>query len=477
MVFVGPAGAHDMSGTTALSPEATPTAPDVSEATIADALGALSLGILDEHSESLTAMECEGGSAGPYPCEGVDLESFVPLPLMGVGSGNDIWGWEDPETGREYALMGTATGTGFIDVTDPKDPVVLGNLPTRGTPDFILWRDIKVNNDHAYIVSEISGSGLQVFDLTRLRDADGSGPPQIFTADASYDEFSFAHNIAINEDTDTAYVVGSDTCASSAEHGGLHMVDISEPLEPTFVGCAVIDDPPENNYVHDVECVIYEGPDSAYQGREICFGSNEDVVAIYDVTDRDNPELLSQTGYPTAAYTHQGWLTPDQRYFIFGDELDESTGTVPNTATYILDVTDLDNPPEPKVHLHDTAAIDHNLYIHGNHIYQSNYAAGLRILDYDDDSLAAGELNEIGFFDVVPHVDVAEFVGTWSNYRFDSGTTVVSTIENALSGMFVLRAHEQPQMEQPEPPATGPGNSGDKRQDQGRGKGPSKSRG
>jgi choice-of-anchor B domain-containing protein len=185
------------------------------------------------------SFQCQDGTAGPYPCENVDLESFVSLPQLGGATGNDIWGWTDPQTGREYAIMGTSNSTGFVDVTNPKDPVVVGVLPTRGTPDFVLWRDIKVDGNYAFIVSEITGSGLQVFDLTRLR---GRTSSTVFTSDAAYDEFSFAHNIAINTDTDYAYVVGSDTCGNDEENGGLHMVDISDPLNPKFAGCAVIDD-------------------------------------------------------------------------------------------------------------------------------------------------------------------------------------------------------------------------------------------
>jgi choice-of-anchor B domain-containing protein len=411
-------------------------------------VAALALAGAPAAAQAQTSAPCENGSAGPYPCQNVDMESFVPLPAMGIGTGNDVWGWEDPQTGHEYALMGTATGTGFVDVTDPKNPAVVGRLPTEGIPDFILWRDIKVDGNYAFIVSELTDSGLQVFDLTRLRES--SGPTQIFSADATYNEFSFAHNVAINEETDTAYVVGSDTCENDEEAGGLHMVDISDPLNPKFAGCAVIDDADgddeteSNNYVHDAECVIYRGPDSDYKGREICLGSNENVVAIYDVSDRSNPVLVSQTGYPTAAYTHQGWLTPDQRYFLFGDELDEQDGTVDNTTTYIMDARDLDAPPTPVPFSHQSVSIDHNLYIHGNHVYESNYMEGLRILEYTRKSLAAGQLEEVAFFDVVPGLDFPEFAGTWSNYRFDSGTTVVSAIENLVSGLFVLRPQVTP---------------------------------
>lgn len=395
---------------------------------------------LDAQMQAAGSAECENGMAGIYPCKNVDLESFVPLPVLGGATGNDIWGWRDGRSKREFAIMGTSTSTGFVEVTDPKNPRLIGFLPTRGIPDYVLWRDVKVSGHYAYIVSEVTGSGLQVFDLNRLLTAP-TGSPTVFTSDAVYDGFRYAHNISINTDSDTAYVVGSNTCRANGENGGLHMIDISKPLEPRFAGCAIVDTftgAEPNNYVHDVECVIYQGPDADYSGREICFGSNENVVAIYDVTDKSDPRVISTAGYPQATYTHQGALTGDQRWFLFGDELDEQANGQ-NTTTYVLDAADLDHPTTPQPFEHATKSIDHNMYIHGRRAYQSNYTAGLRILEFDDASLAAAKLNEVGFFDVVPGVDIAEFAGTWSNYRFSSGTTVVSAIENEVSGLFVLK--------------------------------------
>ncbi|MDQ3956421.1 MAG: choice-of-anchor B family protein, partial [Actinomycetota bacterium] len=391
-------------------------------------------------SNAAQRVECQEGMAGPFPCKNVDLESMVPLGGAGAGSGNDVWGWTDPKTGREYALVGSALETTFIDVTDPQDPRTVGSLPTAedAPPDFVLWRDIKVDGNWAFIVSEITGHGMQVFDLRRLRDP--ASVPQIFTADAVYRgaddedlELGNAHNIAINEKTDVAYVVGSNTCVSSGpggQNGGLHMVDISDPKNPKFLNCARVTDPPEHNYVHDVQCVVYRGPDQDYQGREICFGSNEQVVTIYDVTDKSNPVVISQWHYPQAAYTHQGWLSPNHRFFLFGDESDEQAGTVDNTTTYIMDALDLDEPREPKAFAHDTTAIDHNLYIDNDLVYEANYGAGLRILDFNNTSLGNGQLNEVGFFDIRPGPDPPEFVGAWSNYPFfESGIVVMSAIE------------------------------------------------
>lgn len=366
---------------------------------------------------------CVDGMAGIFPCENVDLASFVPLELLGGVNGSDIWGWEDPVTGNEYAIMNTGEGTAFVDVTEPSAPVVVGILPTDDVDDNLLWRDVKVYADHAFVVSEIKPHGMQVFDLTRLRDV--ALTPTLFTSDTVYEEFTSAHNIAINTDTGFAYAVGTTTC-----DGGLHMINIQDPKNPVFAGCA-----DQDGYVHDVECVIYEGRDGRFRNHEICFASNEDTVTIYDVTDKANPVVLSRTGYSSAAYTHQGGLTPDQRWFLFGDELDELTGTVAATTTYIMEVSKLDQPATVVPFAHSTSTIDHNLYLHGSYIYEANYVEGLQILTYDRKSLQAGQLTRVGYFDVVPGADAPAFGGSWSSYRFDSGTTVVSAIE---SGLFVL---------------------------------------
>ncbi|HWC14327.1 MAG TPA: choice-of-anchor B family protein [Actinomycetota bacterium] len=434
--------------------EATEAAPKASEAPAAES------GL----SPAAQTFECEGGMAGPFPCQNVDLASIFPLGGAGAGTGNDVWGWTDPKTGKEYALVGSALVTTFVDVTDPENPRNVGFLPTSGITDFVLWRDIKVDGNYAFIVAEHTNHGMQVFDLTRLRDA---GPvPQLFTADVVYrgadeegEELGNAHNIAINEETDFAYVIGSNTCVSGpgGQNGGLHMVDISQPENPKFAGCALVMEPANHNYIHDVQCVVYRGPDADYRGHEICFGSNEEVVVVYDVTDKDNPVVISQWGYPQASYTHQGWLTPDQRFFLFGDEGDETSGTVDNTTTYIMDATDLDAPRIPKPFFHETRSIDHNLYIKDNLVHQANYGAGLRILSFSNSSLSKGQLNEVGYFDIRPGFDAPEFVGTWSNYPyFKSGTVVLTGIEEGSTVLYVL----QPTGEAAGDAGGGPGGGG-----------------
>ena len=376
----------------------------------------------------LGATPCVAGQAGSYPCNNVDLLAFMPLATIGGGEGNDIWGWTDPLTNKEYAIMGRTNGTAFVDISDPVNPIYLGNLPTQTSNS--SWRDIKVYANHAFIVSEAGGHGIQVFDLTRLRNV--PTPPATFTVDAHYPGFGNAHNIVINEDSGYAYGVGTSTCS-----GGLHMVNIQNPLAPTNAGCFSAD-----GYTHDAQCVIYAGLDVTHQGKEICFNSNEDSVTVVDVTNKSLPVQLARKTYTGSSYTHQGWVTEDQRYLLVDDEGDE-LDYGHNTRTYIWDIADLDNPVLIGNYTAGAGvnSIDHNLYVKGNFAFAANYRSGLRILDITN--IASATLTEAAFFDIYPSNNSPSYNGAWSVYPyFASGVVVVSGIEQ---GLFILDPHVGPE--------------------------------
>ncbi|MEM0961278.1 MAG: choice-of-anchor B family protein [Bacteroidota bacterium] len=376
-----------------------------------------------------------------FDCNNVDLVAYIPLSVFDADQLNDIWGWTDPETNREYALVGLANGTEFIDITNPTEPVVLGKLPTHTVST--VWRDIKVYKDHAFIVSEARDHGMQVFDLTRLRGlASDQGE---FTADAHYDQVTNVHNIVINEDTGFAYAVGSGSRGDDlpAECGapGFHVINIEEPLNPTFVNCfsdASKDLSPvaAPGYTHDAQCILYdEGPDQDYIGREICAASNEDVVTFFDVTDKMDVRVISMAEYPQDAYTHQGWFTEDRRAFLANDELDETNGYVSTQRTLLFNVEDLDAPEFIGVYDSGMTTIDHNLYVLGNYTFMSNYQSGLRIVDHS--RILDGEITEVASFDTYPQGTDIGFGGQWSNYPyFPSGLVVASDSNN---GFFILR--------------------------------------
>ena len=369
--------------------------------------------------DNLGPADCVNNVAGDFACSGFNLSKLVPLSDFGAGGGNDAWGWTDPSDNTEYAIMGLSNGTGFVRISDPENPVLVGTMATQTVSS--TWRDIKVYQNHAFVVADGAGAhGMQVFDLTRLRGESGNVS---FTPDAVYSGVDNSHNVVINEATGFAYLVGTNTCG-----GGLHMVDISTPTSPQSAGCHSA-----SGYTHDAQCVNYTGPDADYAGAEICFASNEDDVAIINVSNKNATAEISSVVYPSFGYTHQGWLTENQEYLFVGDELDERDNRV-RTSTIVLDVRDLDNPQYLYTHQADTNAIDHNMYTHNGRLYQANYQAGLRVLDFTD--LSTDTLTETGYFDTYPEDNEVGFDGAWSVYPyFASGTIIVSDGDR---GLFIL---------------------------------------
>ena len=368
---------------------------------------------------------CVDGFAGKFPCNGYDLLAHMDLSKFDSYQGNDSWGWTDPSTQKEYVLMGLDNGTGFVDISDPVNPILLGKLPTA--TESSIWRDIKVYKNYAYIVSEATDHGIQVFDLTRLRGVEG---PVSFTADQILRTVPTAHNIVINPDSGFAYLVG--TSRNNVFNGGVHFLDLNNTESYRFFGGYG-----KEGYSHDAQVVNYYGPDMEYIGKEIFLGSNESKLVIVDVTDKQNPFTISNVSYPNSAYTHQGWFDQDQRFFILGDELDESR-IGGKTRTLVFDLKDLDNPLLYHSYYGSTNAIDHNGYVKGDLFYLANYTAGMRVIDISD--LENKNMSEIGFFDTFPYQNSTTFDGAWNVYPFfESGVIAISDING---GLFLIKKSE-----------------------------------
>ena len=200
-------------------------------------------------------------------------------------------------------MLARVDGVAFFDLSDPENPSFVGMLPMTPGSQANLWRDIKVVNDHAVIVGDYVGQhGMQVFDLSQLRDV--TDAPVAFDPTALYDAFGSAHNVVVNDEIDHVYIVG---ITGQQKHpsgfscgAGPHIVDMSDPAQPTFAGCynSSVIGRTASHYTHDAQCVRYSGPDARYAGKDICVTSDEYGGAITDVTDPASPEELGLFGYP-----------------------------------------------------------------------------------------------------------------------------------------------------------------------------------
>jgi len=397
--------------------------------------------------------ECIGNEAGEYPCSEVDLKGFIGADQM-LGSTtkklSDIWGWTDPVTGREYALVGLRDGTSIMDISVKNFPIYLGFLAAHDDKESI-YRDIKTYGDYAYIVADVPDHGMQIFDLTQLRDV--TTVPIIFeeTDHFGIDHFGFmtqstfeeaqntamtqalntifpkrtfsdegyAHNIAIDEDSGYAYLVGSNNC-----NGGLFILDLSQPRDPSPAGCFG-----EFGWILDAQCVTYHGPDTRYIDSEIYFISYYIGMGVIDVTDKSKPRWLSFVEDSGFNEIWQGWLTEDQSYFLVGDKRNGS-----RLNTDIIDVSDLEDIKVADTYSSLEKARSGNNFVKGNYLYQANHRAGLIVLDLTD--IDDGDLVKVGYFDTTPNLSNAGQNGVFGVYPFfGSGAVILSSMNE---GLFIV---------------------------------------
>ncbi|KAF2744808.1 hypothetical protein M011DRAFT_496066 [Sporormia fimetaria CBS 119925] len=401
----------------------------------------------------------KGDASQTYKCKDIDMYDFLTHEELGSSvdaEGSGSWGWT--YRGREFIIIGQTDGAAFAEVSKQGKLIYLGRLPQQSTP--AIWREIKTLGNYVVIGSEAVGHNVQIFDLRKLLKVDPKKPVTFSTETDLTGLFTDlpigrSHNVVTNEEKGYAVAVGAAPRNSSCA-GGLIFIDMKDPSKPTSPGCA-----PQDGYVHDAQCIVYRGPHKKYYGRDICYGYNEDTLTIYDVTNKKGPNaasIISRTPYVGASYTHQGWIiNPNwQTHLVMDDELDEGTidpnDTAPDSpakdgfpVTYIWDITNLEKPVNTGYYKSKVKSVDHNQFVIDGLAYQSNYQAGLRILDVSSipfDSTGKS-VKEIAYFDVYPEDDNNEGggiaiwdAGTWSHYPFASGFIVINTIDR---GAFVVK--------------------------------------
>lgn len=382
---------------------------------------------------------CVNGMAGSYPCLGIDLLGRIALNGFpgAPTSASNIWGHTDLNTGREYALIGLRNGTGIVDITIPTQPTVVAHIPAAAS----LWRELRAYQTYdavarrwrayAYIVTEASGQGVQIVDLSNL--------PLSATLVGTYNGVSRVHTIHLDNTTyDTNVSLnGSPARAilqgANVNNGAFRLLDLSNPTNPTLLK----DAPSGTQYVHDGTTLVITDTRTVdcYQQQNPCtiyVDYNENTVDLWDITNAANPYRISTTPYSGSRYTHSGWWTEDKRYLFIQDELDEYY-LGHNTRVRTLDIANLRAPVISGTWNGPTRAIDHNGYTIGSRYYMSNYQRGLTILNIANPNALVQE----AFFDSYPTGNNAAFNGAWGTYPyFPSGNVAISDIEG---GFFLVR--------------------------------------
>ena len=184
------------------------------------------------------ATPCNGGMAGSFPCNSVDLLSHI-ADRTPAARGSDIWGFMDLNSNREYAVVGYSTGVAVFDVSDAESPREIGFINGQRT----TWRDIKIYqfwnatdnrwNAHAYISADNASDGLFIVELSDL-------PHSISRIPYSSD-FVDAHNVFLSGvDFGTGLAASSDIpdlvlAGSNISDGRYRTYGLSNASAPSFI--------------------------------------------------------------------------------------------------------------------------------------------------------------------------------------------------------------------------------------------------
>ncbi|MBI2969041.1 MAG: choice-of-anchor B family protein [Bacteroidetes bacterium] len=329
--------------------------------------------------------------------QNLTLRSQLTLSQLSTSGLSNIWGYTD-SMNREYALVGTETGTSIVEVTDPDTPVILFNVPG---PNTSIWREITTSGSYAYVGSDQSGTGLKIIDLSYLPD---SISVKTWNGDSILNgQMQNIHTL--RADGDMLYIFGGTFQYPL-------FIDITDKWNPHYIGKFVH---PTSQYVHDG----YARNDTLYSAH-IYAG----FFSMVDVTDKSNPVLLASQNTPNN-FTHNMWLSDDSRTLFTTDEQDYSY-----LASY--DITDPNNIRElDRLQFNSSGSVVHNVHVTNDYCVNSWYKDGVVIVDCN----RPNNLVTIGNFDTSP-LSGTGMDGCWGVFPYFSSGTIVASDMN--EGLFVL---------------------------------------
>ena len=326
-------------------------------------------------------------------------QTSLNMSLVGqVDRGDDrysgSWIYVDAETGVEYALLGTTSGTAVYDISTSS----IEELGFISGP-YSRWREITVIGQYAYVVTEGrgSGEGMQVLDLSDL-------PNKMSLLSTYSTTFSTGHIIQRDIYSDAPYVYVNGTCNSC----GVNIIDVSDPANPKEVG-----NYNPGYYVHD--CHVkgdYLYAAAFYKG----------TIDIVDISDKSNPTLVTQIEVP-AGNTHSSWVTEDNQHLLISPEMD-------GLPARIWNIADLENMYEVSTYSGNLQSLTHNPYVRGDFAFFSHNTEGIRVVDIKDPSCPV----EVGFFDTFSGAS-GGFNGLWSACPYSASGKIIGG--NREDGLYV----------------------------------------
>ncbi len=332
--------------------------------------------------------------------------------LSGHQTWNDLTGYIDPKTKREYVITGTTDSIYFLDITDPAN-IKLADV-RFGKSFYARNRDYETYKHYAYCVSDqASGIGaLQIFDLQYL-------PDSVHKIYESSSLGIFTHTIHIDSVSARLYMCSNTK--TPQPFSAMDIISLQNPEQPVLLAELTVPIKSGGSPLFDRVHEMYARNDTVY------LSCGNDGLFIYDLRDPGKQSIIgSINAYPDKGYNHSCMLDETGKFLMFTDE---NAGL----DIKIFDIHTLSDPKFVSQFNSSPMATPHNAYWHHDLAYVSSYHDGVRVYDVKDKVKPV----MIAWYDTHDTIeDYLGFKGCWGVYPYlPSGHIIASDM---IHGIFVF---------------------------------------
>jgi choice-of-anchor B domain-containing protein len=325
---------------------------------------------------------------------------------------NDCWGFT--ANGSEYAVIGSTMGTHFFQISPSGKLKEVDFVQGKFSSTQVIHRDLKTYENYLYAVCDEGNSSLQIIDLQYL-------PDSVHVLNDLQGDFGRIHNIFIDSAQAMLYAfsVTPIIAGMTQPKKPMSVFSIANPVNPVLLWSGPNDIPEvHDGYISNNKAILNCGFDG---------------LRLYDFSNPNNPIFEQNISiYKEQGYNHQGWLSPDGKTYIFGDETNgkklkkcsfDGNGQLQIDSYFGTDFED--------------GSVPHNIMLDNRFAFVAYYNSGLRVYDYTTQTIS-----EVAFYDTYPDNTAFKMNGAWGIFSdLPSGKILIS---DRQYGLFVFGFNKTP---------------------------------